>query len=148
MTPLTAEHNNSAGSARAVASRDPSARGRGLRCTQIDPLFAAADAVRHLADVVCMDASVWHRTPLRFCHDGWLAVRRGQKSMQRRHHLRALADRGGDPLDRTGTDVADSKDAAATGFQRTAIASGVFISSSFYRVPHTFVDLFRNFISH
>ena len=42
--------------------------------------------------------------------------------VQRRDHLRAFADRGGDALDRAGADVADGEDAAAVGLQRVASA--------------------------
>jgi len=45
--------------------------------------------------------------------------------VQRRHHLGALADRRGHPLDRAGTHIADGEDAAAAGFQRTTRAVGV-----------------------
>ena len=41
----------------------------------------------------------------------WRAIARGQERMQRRHHLRALADRRRDALDRAGAHVADRKDA-------------------------------------
>ena len=38
--------------------------------------------------------------------------------VQRGDHLRALADRGGDPLDRARADVADREDARQAGFER------------------------------
>jgi hypothetical protein len=37
--------------------------------------------------------------------------------VQRRHHLRALADRAADPLDRAGADIADGEYAGNRGFQ-------------------------------
>ena len=42
----------------------------------------------------------------------------GEKAVQRRHHLRALADRAADPLDRSGAHVADREHAGHRGFQR------------------------------
>ena len=43
--------------------------------------------------------------------------------MDRSNHLRAVADRGRDALDRAGADVADGEDAAAAGFQRIAVVA-------------------------
>jgi hypothetical protein len=45
--------------------------------------------------------------------------------MQRRDDLSALADRGGDPLDRRCADIADGEDAAPAGLQRMAKTAGV-----------------------
>ena len=49
------------------------------------------------------------------------ARRVGQIGVERGHHLRALADRGGHPLDRAGADVADGEDARQAGLQRRAV---------------------------
>jgi hypothetical protein len=72
-----------------------------------------------------MPVSVGHRTALMPHDHSWLAVGRGQKSMQRCYHLRALADGGSNPLDRSRTDIADGKDAVPTCFQRPAANGGV-----------------------
>src|SRR5262249_47490807 len=45
-----------------------------------------------------------------------------QERVQRRHHLCALADRGGDPLHRAAADVADSEDARPAGLEGMPIA--------------------------
>jgi hypothetical protein len=42
----------------------------------------------------------------------------GEKAMQCRHHLRALADCAADALDRAGADVADREHAGHRGFQQ------------------------------
>ena len=45
--------------------------------------------------------------------------------MQRCDHLSTLADRGGDPLDRRCTDIADGEDAAPAGLQHMSKRAGV-----------------------
>ena len=45
--------------------------------------------------------------------------------MQGRDDLGAFADRGSDPFDRFGADVADGENAAAARFQRMAIQAGI-----------------------
>src|ERR1700693_50427 len=52
-----------------------------------------------------------------------IAIRSCQKAMQRGDNLRALADRRGDTLDRTRTDVADGEDARTACLQEAAIAA-------------------------
>src|SRR5947209_12139649 len=51
----------------------------------------------------------------------------GQEPVQRRHHLRALADRPSDTLDGTGPDVADREHAGNRGFQRRDHAAGILL---------------------
>ena len=68
-----------------------------------------------LADLIWINAFVLDRTRLMVRDDGRFAVGR-KKGMQRCNHLRALADRRGDPLDRTRPDVTDGEDAPAAVF--------------------------------
>jgi len=46
-----------------------------------------------------------------------------QKGVKRCDHLGALPDRGSDPLDRSGANVTDRKDAGATRLERSAATS-------------------------
>ena len=57
-------------------------------------------------------------------YDVPLAARSGQKIMQRRHHLGALAHRRSNTLHRTRADIADSEHALQAGFQRPGGAVG------------------------
>ena len=50
---------------------------------------------------------------------------RGEIGVQRGDHLGALADGGGDPLDRSGAHVADGEHAGAVGFQRVTPLAAV-----------------------
>src|SRR4029078_8943660 len=59
----------------------------------------------------------------------------GETAVQRRYHLRALADRAADALDRAGADVADREHAGHRGFQRRPPAGWTL--RRLRRPPHT-----------
>src|ERR1700724_3221995 len=50
-----------------------------------------------------------------------------EKTVQRRHHLRALADRAADPLDRSRAHIADREYAGYRGFQRRHRSSQILL---------------------
>ena len=96
-------------------------------CAALQAFLAAERARRHVANAGEMRAAlcVIEVTPLgsRQHYIGAAILERrlrrvAEKAVDRRHHLRALADRAADPLDRAGAHVADREHAGHGGFQR------------------------------
>src|SRR6185295_10916742 len=86
------------------------------RCTHIEPVFRHSSQPSALGVTFRMPAAWTHSSAMGSSgtsDDGGAIAGVGQKLVDRRDHLRALADRGGDPLGRARAHVADREHAVA-----------------------------------